>query len=261
MNADTRVLVIRPEEQATALLNALRERELEVEHLPMLRIDPIDPLPGPERQRILDLDRYQHVIFVSANAARIGIERITECWPQWPAKQRYWAVGASTAKLLRAEGLPAEFPESDMSSEGLLAMPGLASLKGQRVLIVKGEGGRQFLEENLRDRGALVDSLRCYQRSEVAHDPQRSRALLTGPKAQLILASSGEGLELLSRLLQPQEHTNLAAHTVVVPSPRVAERALALGWPQVQCAENASDAAMLAAVDLWRQTRMGEIQR
>jgi uroporphyrinogen-III synthase len=261
MGARARVLVTRPAGQSDALLAALESRGFTAEHLPMLAIEPIDPLPGAQRQRLLDLDRYDHLIFISANAARIGLERIDEFWPQLPLGQRYWAVGASTAAVLADAGLAAESPPGDMSSEGLLAMPGLAAPQGQRVLLVKGEGGRELLERALRARGAEVDTLCCYRRGPAGNDPRRVQALLAGPGIDIILISSGEGLALLSGLLQPRERTNLAdTALLVVPSPRVATQAQELGWQHIVCAENASDDAMLAAIADRREAQLGEKQ-
>ena len=140
-----------------------------------------------------------------------------------------------------------------MSSEGLLALPGLASLQNQRVLIVRGEGGRQLIAETLADRGARVDALACYRRGPVAYDGEQLRADLASCAPALIMVSSGEGLSSLSRLLQPREHTNLARITLLVPSPRVADDARAQGWQRVVTVENASDEAMLAAALAWRE--------
>jgi uroporphyrinogen-III synthase len=260
MGASSRVLVTRPAGQADTLLAALESLGFAPEHLPMLAIDPLDPLPGPERQKVLDLDRYDHLVFISANAARIGLERIDELWPQYPLGQHYWAVGASTTRVLAASGLTAGTPATDMSSEGLLALPGLAALHGQRVLIVKGEGGRDLLASALRERGAQVDTLCCYRRAPAVHAPERVRELLLDPAVELVLVSSGEGLELLSGLLQPRENTNLAKLTLVVPSPRVVVLAQELGWRKILRAENASDDAMLAAVVAWREVQLGERQ-
>lgn len=258
---ELRVLVTRPEGQADALISGLRGAGFTPVHMPMLTIEPVVPLSGIQRQRLLDLDRYEHVIFVSANAARLGIDHFRDYWPQLPEGQTYWAVGQSTALCLEAEGLEVSRPPSDMSSEGLLAMPGLADLQSQRVLIVKGEGGRKFLEEQLRQRGAKVDSLECYRRGLATHDGEACRDLVTQPKRSLILISSGEGLERLSGLLQPREHTNLAMATLVAPSLRVAEQARKLGWKNVECADNASDSAMLEAATDWQGAHMGERQR
>lgn len=260
MTAEQRVLVTRPAGQADSLMSSLSEAGFTALHMPMLAIEPMDPLPGIARQRILDLDRYEHVIFVSANAARLGMACIGDYWPQLPQGQIYWAVGESTALCLEAEGLQVTRPESDMSSEGLLAMPGLADLQSQQVLIVKGEGGRKFLEEQLRGRGAKVDSLECYTRGFAPHDARACRDLIAMPERTLILITSGEGLERLSCLLQPREHTNLATTTLLVPSLRVAKQASELGWEHVEQAENASDAAMLAAATTWRKAHLGETQ-
>ncbi len=259
-SGDALALVTRPAGQADDLLAGLRAQGFATLHWPMLAIEPIDPLPGATRQRLLDLDRYDHLLFVSANAALIGLQCIDDYWPQRPAQQQYWAVGASTARTLAAQGIRAGHPENDMSSEGLLAMDGLAQLEGQRVAIIKGEGGRELLAKSLRERGATVDSIELYRRGPVAYDPASCRERIGRGGPLLILVSSGEGLEHLTRLLHPHEHTNLADATLVVPSPRVAEQARQLGWLHVERAENASDSAMLSATQRWRSTHPGEIQ-
>ncbi len=253
-----RVLVTRPVEQSTQLVEALGQRGLQVSALPLLKIEPIDPLDGADRQRVQNLDLFDHLIFVSANAARVGLERIDEFWPQHPLGPRCWAVGASTAAVLQAAGLEVTWPEREMNSEGLLALEGLTQVDGQKVLIVRGEGGRQMIAETLQARGARVDSLCCYRRSAVPHDAGALRADLARDPVALILVSSGEGLALLSGLLQPREHTNLARITLLVPSPRVADQARELGWQSVVRTENASDPAVITAVDTWRDANPGE---
>jgi len=246
--------------QAEALISSLNNCGFSPVHMPMLTIESVEHLSGIQRQHVLDLDRYEHVIFVSVNAARLGVERFRDYWPQLPQGQIYWAVGQSTALYLEAQGLAVSRPASDMSSEGLLAMPGLTDLQSQRVLIVKGEGGRKLLQEQLRGRGAAVDSLECYRRGVATNDAEACRALVANPELPLILVSSGEGLERLSGLLQPREHTNLAMATLIAPSLRVAGQARKLGWRNVECADNASDSAMLAAAKAWREALMGEIE-
>ena len=257
MNAEHRVWVTRPVGQARALMASLSAEGWTPVHLPLLAIDPLDPLPLAQRQRVRDLDRYAHLIFVSANAARVGLARIQDHWPRFPAPPRYWAVGRSTAQVLEAAGLDVERPERDMSSEGLLALPGLRQVRGQRALIVRGEGGRRLIAETLRARGARVDCLCCYRRVPVSHRADDVVARVASAPADLIMISSGEGLQLLSDLLRPREHTTLAAITLLVPSPRVAERARGLGWQQVELTDNASDAAMLAAAQRWQAAHSG----
>lgn len=260
MAADPVVLVTRPEGQADKLMQGLRAVGCRPVHLPLLRIESIDPLPGEMRQRVQDLDLYDHVLFISANAARIGVACLEDFWPQWPAGQRYWAVGQSTAEVLEAEGLQVDRPETDMSSEGLLAMPGLADLQNQRCLIVRGEGGREHLAQVLAERGARVDALVCYRRAPVDYEAWDLSARMGDEGVDLVLISSGEGVEILSRLLSNREHTNLTRATLFAPSDRVASLATDLGWQRVETVENASDSAMLAATKRWRDARFRETE-
>lgn len=255
MPAEQRVLVTRPEGQAQPLIDGLQAMGLQGLHLPMLRLLPIVPLPALAKQRVLDLERYQHLIFISANAVRFGLAAIDDYWPQYPQGQRVWAVGGSTAAALHDAGLQALTPRENLSSEGLLALPGLRDVAGERVLIIKGEGGRDLLQRELADRGAEVHTLSCYRREAPALDEAACRAMLQASPVQLILISSGESLAQLSRLLQPRENTNLADVAVIVPSPRVLAEGAALGWRVLRLARNASDAAMLEAVSAWQRER------
>jgi uroporphyrinogen-III synthase len=194
---------------------------------------------------VQDLDLYQHVIFISGNAVRFGMALVEDCWPQLPVELNWYAIGAATAALLEPYGVEALTPGSDMSSEGLLAVSELQSVRGERVLIVKGEGGRDTLGRVLTRRGALVDELDCYRR-EIPNLPRGSLAAnLASWGIDVILLSSGEGLTNLQLLLSPAETSNVKQLCLIVPSQRVARMALDAGFDQIVTAENASDAAVL----------------
>ena len=203
------------------------------------------------RQCLLHLDGFGHVIFISANAVRFGLDWIDDYWPQLPAGLHWYAIGERTAAMLTARGLAPLTPGDNMTSEGLLALPSLQSVQGDRVLIVRGVGGRETLRQALEARGAHVDSLVCYQRRPVSLIPGALAADLEREAVELVLLSSGEGLAHFTALLPPGETTKLQELTVVVPSQRVAESAHALGWQRVQVADNATDDAMIEAVRAW----------
>ena len=223
-------------------------RAIEAYSEPLLTLRGLADIPPKQRGFLQRLDEYQHVIFVSTNAVRFGMGQVETYWPQLPTGMRWYAVGEATARCLADFGIEAHTPDREMSSEGLLAMPALQAVDGQRVLIIKGEGGRDTLRGELTSRGSRVDELACYRRGP----PEVSRDVLLRQLSDwgidIILVSSGEGLCNLRLLLTRAETTKLK---MIVPSRRVARMALEAGCRQVFVADNASDAAMLRALGAW----------
>lgn len=248
------VLVTRPDGQEGALCAALEARGFRPYHLPLLALESLPELPAAERAKVLALDEYQHVIVVSGNAAHFGMERIDEVWPQLPLGPGWYAVGEATARALAGHGIRALTPGIDMTSEGLLALPQLQAVGGQRVLIIKGEGGRGAMREELGRRGARVDELACYRRVCPRYAAGEVAARLSQWQIQVILISSGEGLANMLTLLSPAETSKFVGITLLVPSQRIAGLAREAGFKRVITAENASDAAMLRALGDWQNS-------
>ena len=242
------VLVTRPAGQAGGLCASLEQRGWRVYHQPLLELEPIEQLSPAQRRCAMELDRYRHVIFVSGNAVRFGMEHFADYWPQLPVGLHWYAVGEATARLMESYGVTPVSPGQAMSSEGLLALTPLQSISGQRVLIVRG-GGRTLLREELIRRGGRVDELACYRRKCPKLPPGALSSLLEESGIQLILISSGEGLANLQALLRPQETTKFRHIALLVPSQRVAAQAAMAGFDQVMVADNASDSAMLRAAE------------
>jgi uroporphyrinogen-III synthase len=252
MVAEAGVLVTRPEGQAEALLALLRAAGYRPVHQPLLTLEPVSALAPAQGQYLQDLDRFQHVIFISANAVRFGMACIENFWPQLPVGIHWYAIGEATAALLVEHGVTPITPGDAMSSEGLLAVPELERVAGQRVLIVKGEGGRATLRQTLVARGASVDELACYRRRCPELAPGALATTLQAERIDAIMVSSGEGLQNLLTLLSREETTKFRHICLVVPSMRVAGMAREAGFEQICTAANASDAAMLAALQQWR---------
>ena len=90
-----------------------------------LELKALDGPSAEQRGLLLRLDEYQHIIFVSANAIRFGMDWIGDYWPQLPVGLNWYTVGEASAKLLADFGVEVKTPAVDMSSEGLLALPEL----------------------------------------------------------------------------------------------------------------------------------------
>lgn len=224
-----------------------------ITQLPLLEIVPLPP-SAANRDWLLHLDRYDLVFFVSTNAARIGLDTISQWWPQYPAHIRNFAVGPGTAAVLEEWGLSASYPDERMTSEAMLALPALHNISGKKALIVRGAGGREIIAEGLRAGGASVDYAELYERRVPRHDPAWLRQLLQHEWPAAVVISSGEALDNLKALLEP-----LSAHwrelPLAVSSPRLAEHAMLAGFAAPRILPGAGDETIITGLrsDFGRQ--------
>ncbi len=206
--------------------------------------------PAEECATILELDRYCAVIVVSKPAARLGIELLDRYWPQPPFAQAWFSVGAATGAILADYGLDASWPERGDDSEALLALPRLGEALARpdpKVLILRGEGGRELLAETLRARGVQVDILELYRRYLPDYPAGTLAATLRSERLNGLVVSSGQGL-LSLRELAADTWPEMLELPLFVPSPRVAEMARQLGAKRIVDCRGASVAALLAAL-------------
>jgi len=244
-----RLLLTRPAEECAALAARLAEAGIYSSSLPLLAIEPLEETPAL-RATFLDLDRYGAVIVVSKPAARLGLALLDRYWPQPPANQRWFSVGAATGEILADYGLDVGWPTDGEDSEALLALPGLAEVlatPGARVLILRGEGGRELIADSLRGRGLAVDHVELYRRSLPDHSPGSLLERIRTERLNGLQISSGQGFEHL-RQLAAADWQALLRIPLFVPSPRVAELARAAGSQTVVDCRGASATALLAAL-------------
>jgi len=243
-----RLLLTRPAEESQALAQVLADEGVFSTSLPLLEIEPL-PVSEENRSIIYNLAAYCAVIVVSKPAARLGLEMVDEVWPQ-PPMQDWFTVGAATAQILDDYGLRVFFPEQGDDSEALLDIAQLQkAISGYdpKVLIMRGEDGRELLAERLRERGVTVDYLPLYRRHLPIYPafalPQRVEA----ERLNGLVVSSGQGFQHL-RELAGDAWPDLARLPLFVPSPRVAELARSAGALTVVDCRGASASALLAAL-------------
>ncbi|MDH1263996.1 uroporphyrinogen-III synthase [Pseudomonas sp. GD03944] len=247
-----RLLLTRPTEECAALAATLAEQGIFSASLPLLAIEALDE-SAEHTDTILGLARYSAVIVVSKPAARLSVELVDRYWPQPLADQPWFSVGAATAEILDDYGLRVYCPAEGDDSEALLALPrlqeALADALFPRVLILRGEGGREFLAERLRGQGVQVDYLALYRRRLPDYPPGTLAATVQAERLNGLVVSSGQGLEHL-RTLAADDWPRLARLPLFVPSPRVAEQARAAGAEIVVDCRGANAAALLAALQV-----------
>lgn len=239
-----RLLVTRAEPEASEQCLALAAQGVFASVLPALEIQ---PLPVTAQQQALLAQRYDAAIVVSKAAARLCLQRLAG---QPLPSEQWFAVGEGTGRLLMDAGLGAHWPSQGEDSEALLALPALTrALAGPapRVLIVRGEGGRELLAGSLRERGASVDYLELYRRACPLGSAGEPATRVAAERLNGLVVSSGQGLEHLHALAAGR-WPELAGLALFVPGQRVAAQARLLGAQQVIDCQGASTAALVSAL-------------
>ena len=237
--AGKNILVTRPIGQADGLCRAIAAAGGHTIHFPAIEIQPLDR--EPDRQRLRDATHhYDLLIYVSANAVRFG--------PPTAQPKALLAIGPTTQKKLRTRGFEVSAPpRSPYNTEALLVLPTLQSVTGQRILIVRGEGGRERLAEALRERGAHVEYAQVYRRVL----PSRKNIPPSRPWTDDIHAITVISVQILENLFQlwsPEHRLLLLSIPLVAASGRVLQKARELGFHlPVIVAANAGDRAMTEA--------------
>lgn len=185
------------------------------------------------------------VVFTSPAAARFAAAAAGGFTER--GSQRRIAVGAGTAAMLRRHGAGRVDVPARMDAEGVLALPGLDALSGQRVGLVTAPGGRNVLEPALRARGGDVVRADVYRREAIAIGRDRLQRLARLPRPAVLLVSSGEALGSLMEQLPEILLGRLREDPVVASSARLAAIVTGHGFERVEVATSARPADLIAA--------------
>ncbi len=210
------VVVTRPHAAAAALAAPLEAEGAVVWLLPALAIEDLAP-DAALAERLARLDRFDMAIFVSANAADRGLAAARRLGA-WPRGIQVAAIGEATAEALRNSGLDAVISPADRhDSEALLALAPLRAVKGQNIVVFRGEGGREHLKETLEARGAHVEYAQCYRRVRPDSDTAAVNAALARGEVHAVSVLSAETLENFIAMIGPSAAQSLHDAALVVP--------------------------------------------
>lgn len=247
--AGVNVVITRPREQAAGLVQRIAQLGGKPLLFPLLEITAV----RDEQALFQQLSRLQQTdlaIFISPNAVRYGMAAIRAAG-SLPASLKIATVGQGSAKALHELGVARVIaPHERCDSEGLLAQPELQNVAGLRVMIFRGDGGRELLGDTLKARGAKVEYATCYLRSK--SDLDIGVLLAVAPHA--ISITSSEALVHLWSMLDEQSRARLAAVPLLVPHDRIADAARQQGWQHVTVTESGDD-GLLAGLVAWANSR------
>ena len=192
MNRPKKIALIstRPLKTNVQLSSDLKNSEIKLLSFPLTEIHPLN------NYQIFDgvienIKTYQHIIFISTNAVHFFLERVKKLSLQIPKNLIFSSIGPTTKLLLQKKlSVDVHSPIKTFDSEHLLKEKIYNNVEGQKILIIRGEGGRETLKNALEEKGATVTYGECYVRKYVDIDLNQLKNDLVNYHHQFFLFSS-----------------------------------------------------------------------
>lgn len=261
-----RILVTRPEPQASAWVADLQAQGLHACALPLIEIAaPADATPVVGLWQGLSTRRL--LMFVSPAAVQ-WFFKLRPAGATWPPQTLAATPGPGTAHSLLEHGQTAGLQASQLisppeqaaqfDSEHLWPLLSPLDWQGQRVSIISGGDqqearGRDWLSQQWRARGATVESILTYQRQPGNWTPDQqalARQALDQPQAHIWLLSSSQAIDQLVQHHLPALHLpqppNWCKLRAMVTHPKIAQHAQELGITRILSARPTLDAVAKA---------------
>ena len=142
------------------------------------------------------------------------------------------------------------YSKTGSTSEDMLSLPQLLNVNELKIAIVRGLGGREFLANTLRSRGAEVDYFEVYRRNPTRHSAAQLFGVIQKSKINVVSITSGDSLENLNRLLLADKNSQQNWHgiPVIVPSERVLNLAQRFGFKNIRLANGADVESTIIAL-------------
>jgi len=247
--ADKVILVTRPRQQANRLCELIGRQGGTALSLPTIAIE-ASADTGVYQNSPNYWSAFDMIIFVSRNAVIWAFKTIIRAADLDNA--RIIAIGEGSAEELAKHGIKRVLhagPEA--GSEALMGLDQLqsAQIKTRRIVIIKGEGGRTLLRDNLSARGAVVVTVNVYKRTMPVYEVEYLIDIWQRHQPDAIVATSNEGLQNLVKLTPELVSGQLFSSALVAMSQRTMELAARLGFKnKIFVADEQSDAGLLRAL-------------
>ena len=249
--AGRNIVVTRPAGQVAHLAEALMDLGAKPVLFPVLAIFAVEDAQ-PLQDAAIRLDGFDWAAFVSPNAVDRALTAILARRP-WPGHLRVATIGKSSEMALAQFGIAnVVAPRERFDSEALLALPELQDMAGRRVLIFRGDGGRELLGDTLKERGAVVEYVTCYRRGRPDLDPAPLLKLWNDGHLDAITITSSEGLRNLFDMVGKLGQAWLKKTALFVPHQRIAEQAVSLGCHDVILTGPGDDGLVAGLLEYYR---------
>ncbi len=248
------VLITRPDPEGSELCRALTHQGISAIHQPLLTREAGEDLKQSVKQ-LLSLTDHDIVLAVSQHAVSYTDQQLKSQNLTWPTTINYFAVGQKSAQHLEQVTQQSVHYPKTSDSEHLLALPNLQQphVSGKRVLILRGNGGRELIYHTLSERQAQVRYAEVYCRKWLKLNAKELHQHWTNQQVNCIVVTSAEQLSFMTNLFSQHQQQWLLHCKLLVPSHRIVLHAQQLGYTNIINVGSATNSAMLTLLSNQQQ--------
>lgn len=282
MASSTTLVVTRPGGQATGLIEALHkaiavlpseQQPGAIVPLPLLTIAPKSD-PGLSTVIRSALQTADLAVFVSPNAIECTMRLLGDAWQSATTRpvpigvvgqSSYDALGRHGVGIEPSNPTPIWMPSNpaQWDSEGLWGAikDHFSSWAGRKIVLFRGDGGREWLVDQLQSVGAVVEAIPVYARIPLSETSPLWDAVFPADQINQVdgdnafnafwILTSSEAVRHLGAVLERQSRSAyLNAATALCPHPNIAAVAKEIGFGNVLLC-HAGDSVLVSATRDW----------
>ncbi len=250
-----KVLVTRPKQQANNLCELIENLGGTAIRFPVIEIN------NSENQQVArlimdDLEQYNIGIFISRNAVEWTLKLLGDKTSALESMSLISIGPATTAALKRALS-GTVITNFGTNSESLLENEALGAeaVSGKKIIIFRGQGGREHLATALGQRGAKVDFAEVYRRDCPQYDSDFINKIWALNVPGVVVVTSNNGLENLFSLLNNEQRNLLLSKQLVVMGRRMFDFSVGFGFAKTPIfTEENDDEGILNLIVKWAGT-------
>jgi len=250
-----KVLVTRPKQQANNLCELIENLGGKAIRFPVIEINKSE---NQQVARLImdDIEQYNIGIFISRNAVEWTLKLLGDKTSALESMSLISIGPATTAALKRALS-GTVITNFGTNSESLLENEALGAeaVSGKKIIIFRGQGGREHLATTLGQRGAKVDFAEVYRRDCPQYDNDFINKIWTLNVPDVVVVTSNNGLENLFSLLNNKQSNLLLSKQLVVMGRRMFDFSVGFGFTKTPIfTEENDDEGILKLIVKWAGT-------
>lgn len=228
-----KILVMRPSPSGEELVNNLNKLNIQSWHFSFFNF-----LPSLSKNSLLkrQIKLYESDIILVFSKMSIYYTNLylKKNNLQWPNHVKYYAIGQNTADLLSKYVKTIFFPKKEENSEELLNILYQNITKKDKIILLQGENGRNFIQKKLTIQGFNIYLIECYKRVLKSFDSAKEIKKWHQYNINTFIITNSLTLQQLNKIIfKHNQEKWLLTCIIFVLGKRLFALAKKLGWKKI----------------------------